>query len=343
MIRAQFAIPGDIQTPTGGYHYARRVMGETGAFGVTFDHLALPGQFPEPSQNEIAHAVARLSEVPADTPILLDGLAGGVLPAEAIAALSAPVIYLCHHPLADETGVDPTRRVVLRDGERSVMAASVRVVTTSHSTAANLAALYSVPHRKLVVAPPGTDPAERAHGSQSTPTILSVGSFTLRKGHDRLIEVLSGLKDLAWQLRIVGAVPNPAYRDAIESMITAHGLGDRVTILAPLSSEDLAREYQGADLFVLASYYEGFGMVFAEAVAHGLPVIGHRIGAVVEATLGTAELVPVGELAGPLERAIRSPAKRRAMADRSWQAATELCRWHDTARGIARAVQEVCE
>ncbi|MEM9099621.1 MAG: glycosyltransferase family 4 protein [Pseudomonadota bacterium] len=342
MTRAVFAIPGDLSTPTGGYRYARRVMEKSAAFDLTLDHLVLPGRFPNPSEAEIREALARLSAVPANTPILLDGLAGGTLPLQA-SMVAAPIVYLCHHPLADETGVDPVLASTLQAGEQAVLATCSRVITTSHSTAVTLASRYGVPHSKLSVAPPGTEPAARAVGSGDPwPTILSIGSFSQRKGHHLLIEALAGLSDLDWQLRIVGAVVDHAYRDEIGKMVESHGLSERVALLDPLETDALDLAYQSADIFALASVYEGFGMVFAEAVAHGLPVLGHRIGAVAEATLGTAELVPIGELQAPLRKVITSSAERQALADRSWAAAQNLTRWSDTARIIARTVKESC-
>ncbi len=107
MIRATFAVPGDLGAPTGGYVYARRLLAEAGGAGVELAHLALPGGFPDPSRGELAEAGRRLGALPAGRPVLIDGLALGVLPAQMLRALPGPVIALCHHPLALETGTAP--------------------------------------------------------------------------------------------------------------------------------------------------------------------------------------------------------------------------------------------
>ncbi len=107
MIRASFAVPGDLDAPTGGYGYARRLLAEAGGAGVELAHLALPDGFPQPSPGELAEAGRRLDALPAGRPVLIDGLALGVLPAELLRALPGPVIALCHHPLALETGIAP--------------------------------------------------------------------------------------------------------------------------------------------------------------------------------------------------------------------------------------------
>ncbi|MEM9370371.1 MAG: glycosyltransferase family 1 protein, partial [Pseudomonadota bacterium] len=68
MIKAQFAIPGELDTPTGGYGYARRVMEEIGALGIELEHLSLPGTYPLAATEEIREAALRLREVPSDVP-----------------------------------------------------------------------------------------------------------------------------------------------------------------------------------------------------------------------------------------------------------------------------------
>ena len=104
-----------------------------------------------------------------------------------------------------------------------------------------------------------------------------------RKGFDVLIAALATLADLPWHLTIAGdrsRDPDAAAR--LDADIARFKLGNRIVVLGTVSPERLAELYAGADLFVLASRFEGYGMAFAEAIAHGLPVIGTTAGAIPE-------------------------------------------------------------
>ena len=85
----------------------------------------------------------------------------------------------------------------------------------------------------------------------------------------------------------MAARPSPATARAIQAAaaqldadIESHGLAGRIEVLGALPDERIAALYAGADLFVLASRFEGYGMAFAEALAHGLPVVGTTAGAI---------------------------------------------------------------
>ena len=345
VIRATFAVPGDLGAPTGGYGYARRLLAEAGGAGVALTHLALPGGFPNPTRGELAQTGRRLGALPAGRPVLIDGLALGVLPAELLRALPGPVIALCHHPLALETGIAPAAARRRRASERAALAATARVIATSATTARTLAAEYAVPGARLTVACPGTDPAPRAAGSGGPGVaILSVGALTPRKGHDVLIAALAGLADLDWRLTIAGpADRDPAHARELAGLVGAAGLRDRVSLAGALDAGAIARAYDGADLFVLASRHEGFGMALTEAMAHGLAVVGAAAGAVPEATRGAAHLVQPGDpaaLRAALAPLIADAAARARLAETCWRAARGFARWPDTAARVAVALRE---
>jgi glycosyltransferase involved in cell wall biosynthesis len=173
--------------------------------------------------------------------------------------------------------------------------------------------------------------------------ILSIGSLTPRKGHDVLIAALAGLQDLDWQARIVGAPADPATAAALAAQIAAAGLADRIALVGAKS--DVAADYAEADIFALATLYEGYGMVFAEALARGLPIVGSRTGPVAELIPAAAgRLVPPGDVAGlraALEQMISDPAARTAAAQAAWQAGQALPRWPETATTVARVLEGV--
>ncbi|MEE8453752.1 MAG: glycosyltransferase family 4 protein [Limibaculum sp.] len=346
VIRATLAVPGDLGAPTGGYGYARRLLAEAGGAGVELTYLALPGGFPRPSPGELAETGRRLGALPAGCPVLIDGLALGVLAAELLRALPGPVIALCHHPLALETGTGRQAARRLRASERAALAACARVIATSATTAKTLTADFAVPEAHLTVACPGTDPAPRARGSGGPGVaILSVGSLTPRKGHDVLIAALVGLAHLDWRLTIAGpADRDPAHARELAGLIGAAGLQDRVALAGALDAGEIAQAYDRADLFALASRHEGFGMAYREAMAHGLAVVGCAAGAVPEATRGAAHLVEPGNpaaLRAALAPLIEDRVARARLADACWQAAQGFVRWPDTAAKVAAALREV--
>ena len=343
-MRASFAIPGDLATRTGGYGYARRLIAEAPGAGLELEVVRLPDVFPAADRAAITESLEMLDA--ARPPVLVDGLALGTLPADGLAGLAKPLVALCHHPLGLETGLAPDRAAALVASEREALAQCRRVITTSRTTAETLIAGFDVAGDRITVALPGTEPAPRAQGSDDgTVQILSVGSIVPRKGHRDLVAALAGLKAHGWYLDIAGSPDrDPAEAEALRDAITATGLGGRIKLVGELDDAALARAYGRADLFVLASHYEGFGMAFTEALARGLPVIGCDGGAVAEAVAtGGAVLVPPGDVAAlraALEPLIADGEARAALAAAAWEGARALPRWNDTAAAVAGALRE---
>lgn len=336
-MKAYFAVPGDLSTPSGGYGYARRLLRGAKDAGLDLAHVALPAGFPDPGAADQQETRRRLAEMPDTAPILLDALALAGWPGiEDLLERPGPLVLLCHHPLAMETGLSPERAAELERIEREALDRADAVVTTSHATADILRTRFGVPDAKLTVAPPGTDAAPRAPGAGGRGcAIVAVGSITPRKGHRRQVAALAGIQDADWTLRIVGPMPDPAEQAELQALIDRHDLGGRITLTGPLSMTAVQAAYQTADLFVLASEYEGFGMAFTEAMANGLPVLGLECAAVAEATRGAARLVSPEAFPAALEDLIRRPASRVALAERCWRAASDLPRWPDTVQTIA--------
>lgn len=344
--RAIFAVPGDPDTPTGGYGYDRRMASELRAAGWAIDVLRLPDGFPDPTPEALSQACALLRAQPEGVPLLVDGLALGAMPRiGSVLGPRRPLVALVHHPLAMETGLSQARATALRESERRALAAARRVVATSRATAAVLSAEYAVPTALITVVPPGTDPAARAVGSNGSPLrLLSVGTLVRRKGHDVLLDALARLQALSWHLTIVGdATRDPDTADALRAAVRRLGLAQRVALAGAVDWDRLQTHYSGADLFVLASRHEGYGMAFTEALARGLPVVGTRAGAIGEAIpAGAALLVPPDDaaaLAATLRALLTDPAARRDLADVAWRAAATLPRWPASAALLAQVLQ----
>jgi glycosyltransferase involved in cell wall biosynthesis len=340
-----FAVPGDLATPTGGFVYDRRMIAELERLGWNIDVINLGEGFPRPSQEQCKAAQERLLAVAAGRPIVIDGLAFGVLPEVALQLCPRhPLIALVHHPLALESGLSATQADEFRASERAALAAARRVVVTSTTTSRLLAADYGVPADHIIVACPGTDSSPAAHGNNDgIVRLLAVGAVVQRKGFDVLVAALATLLDLPWRLTIAGdRGRDPDATAQLDADITRCKLSDRIAVLGAVSPERLAELYAGADLFTLASRFEGYGMAFSEALAHGLPVIGTTAGAIPQTVAPGAGILVAPDdaaaLAVALRRAIENPAERRRMAAAARAASQALPSWQDSAKVFARAL-----
>jgi len=344
--RVAFAVPGDLATPTGGYAYDRRMIAELHKLGWQVDLVGLGDGFPRPSAAQKSFAAKALDAAAGAHPVIVDGLALGVLP-EAAAAVSAkrPLIALVHHPLALETGLAPADAATMRDSERSALRPAGAVIVTSEPTAKILAADYGVSRERITVARPGTDrSALPRSGGGAVVQLLSVGALVHRKGFDVLIAALATLGDLPWRLTIAGdRTRSPAVAAQVDADIAKHGLGRRIDVLGAVSDGRIEALYAEADVFVLASRFEGYGMAYAEALARGLPVIGTTGGATPETVPADAGmLVPPDDaaaLADALRRLIGERATRERLAAAARTAATALPTWQDSAKLFARAIE----
>lgn len=342
--RIVFAIPGDIDAPTGGYGYDRRLLREWREAGIAARHIALPGAFPFPTANDLEATEALLAQTAPDEVLLIDGLALGAFPEALAMRFQRRLVALVHHPLALETGLPSDRAAALHQSERLALGHARAVAVTSPATRGTLVADYAVPRARIAVAVPGTDQAPRAAGSggDTALQLLAVGSIIPRKGYDVLVSALATLADRHWFLTLAGSPDySPQTVADLRAQIHRAGLADRILLVGAVDSERLADLYDKSDLFVMPSLYEGYGMVLTEALARGLPIICTSSGAGADALPDDAALkVPPGDaaaLAKALARLIDAPAERHRRGEAAWTAASRLPRWRDTARIVAAA------
>ena len=346
--RFAFAVPGNLATPTGGYAYDRRMISELGQLGWQIDVVGLGDGFPLPSDTTRALAQARLFSIPKNRTVVIDGLALGALP-DAAAQLQArnAILAVIHHPLALETGLSLEQVEKLRASERDALAAVGGVIVTSVATQQLLVEDYAIPADHIFIVPPGSDPVPQAGGStDGVVRVLSVGAVVPRKGFDVLIAALTGLTDLPWRLTIVGdRTRDRQTAKQLEADISRHKLGDRIAVLGEVSPQHLATLYLEADVFALASRFEGYGMAFAEAIARGLPVIGTNAGAIPDTVPdGTGILVRPDDpaaFAEALRRIIEDPTERVRMSSAARVAAARLPTWPASARIFSHAIEAV--
>ena len=341
-------VPGPIDQQTGGYIYDRRMIEGLRGLGWRVDVHSVAGAFPAWDAAARARMAAVLAQLPDGARVVIDGLALGGVPAPVRAERERlRVLALVHHPLADETGLGASRQARLAALEREALAASAGVLVTSAFTARRLEA-YGVAAGRVRAVRPGTDPARLAAGPApgDPPRLLSVGSVTPRKGQRVLVEALARLAALPWRCVCAGSLErDPGYAAAAAAFAREAGVADRLRFTGECRAGELDHLYHRASLFVLPSYYEGYGMALADALARGLPVVSTTGGAIphtVPADAGV--LVPPGDeaaLAGALRRLLVEPggAERRAtLAAAARRHARELPDWPEAARRFAEAI-----
>jgi glycosyltransferase involved in cell wall biosynthesis len=344
--RVFFAVPGTLANPTGGYAYDRRIIEGLRALGWQADVLDLGDGFPFPSADARASALSCLAALPTGRPIVIDGLALGALP-EVATQLRAShrLISLVHHPLALETGLSLDAAVALRLSESRALACVRRVIVTSAFTARLIVSDYGVPIDRVTIVRPGADRVAQATTNFKTPiALLAVGAVVPRKGYDILLAAVARLLDLQWRLTIVGDLGRDADAAAgLAADIERFNLADRVTVAGAVPAERLATLYASADIFVLASRFEGYGMAFAEAIAHGVPLVGTTAGAIPETVPESAGLLAPPEDIGAFSTAVRwlieDSAERHRLAASARATAAMLPTWERSAEAFCRAIE----
>ncbi|HEX5048489.1 MAG TPA: glycosyltransferase family 4 protein [Gammaproteobacteria bacterium] len=361
-------MPGDPDTPTGGYIYDRQILAGLAKLGWRTAVHSLDGSFPRPTPSALRDARAQFAAIPDGRTVVIDGLAlaglDRVLDDE---ARRLGLVALIHHPLALETGIDPESVRLLEAAERSALARVARVIVTSRWTARALGAYGVAPERVRVVEPgvdrrrpaPPRPPERRSRaraGGRRAPKaaaarpdgvhLLCVATLTQRKGHAVLFDALAELRDRRWHLVCAGSITrDPETTAALERQILRLSLGNRISLLGDVDHETLERYYERADLFVLPSYLEGFGMALAEAVARGVPVVSTRAGAIPETVPAAASvLVAPGDsraLAKALAPLLDDSAELAALAAHARSAAASMPTWRGAAEKFAAALDGV--
>lgn len=351
MTAAVFAIPGSLDAPTGGYGYAREVIAHLREDGIEVEILNLPETFPRPETDQLRTIVRDLGQVRSQALLIIDGLALGTYPAAMIRALGRPVVGLVHHPLGYETALEPETAAWLIANEKAVLGACSRVIASSPFTRNVLVDEFEVFPERIIVAPPGTErvadePYRGKRQASSAVRLLSVGSVVPRKGHDVLVKALGRLRRRYWELDIVGSRSmDPAYDREVREQIIQRDLEDRIRLRGEVDTEQLRALYRNAEIFVLATRYEGYGMAFAEAMSHGLPVVGTNAGNVPMLVPEEAGyLVPVDDdaaLADALGRLMEDRTLRMRLGKGGFEHAKTLPTWRESAATIGRLIREL--
>jgi glycosyltransferase involved in cell wall biosynthesis len=311
MSAVHLIVPEGIDDPTrpsGGNTYDRRVAQELAALGWTVHE----------------HDVSALARIPDGAVVLLDGLIASPAPDLLVPhARRLRQVILMHMPLGDAR-------------ERAVLEAATAVITTSDWTRRRLGELHGLTDR-VHVAEPGVDAATLAPGTATGEALLCVAAVTPKKGHDVLLDALATVTDLSWRCTCVGSL----VRDPEWAASVLCRAGDRVRFPGPRTGAELDHAYAAADLLVLPSHAETYGMVVTEALARGVPVLATDVGGVTEALGHAGLLVPAGDPAalGAALRAWLTDAELRTRLRRAArERRAELRGWDATAADVAAAL-----
>ncbi len=348
-----FVVPGDIDDPgsvSGGNVYDRRVLAGLAALGVRVREIPVAGTWPRPDAPAKAALARTLARAAEGATVVLDGLIACCAPEIVVPeAKRLRLVVLVHLPLADEVGLAPLEAAALAAAERLVLTAVTAVVVTSPWAAGRLVREHGLDPGKVRVVAPGVDPAPRAPGTADGRRLLCVASLSPRKGHDILIAALAGLLDMEWTCACVGPDGRDrAHAKSVRRLARERGLGNRVRFTGPRTGEALNAEYAAADLLVLPSRAQTYGMVVTEALARATPVLASAVGGVPGALGGTPDGVP-GLLVPPddadaLAKALRLWLERSDLRRHLRRAAARrrdaLPDWRRTAREMATALAE---
>lgn len=259
-MRLRLVVPADVAAPTGGNVYDLALADALRSGGDEVEVLRCPAP-------GLADALRR----PWDGPTLVDGLLACPQPQ---AVTAASVAVLVHMPLGLESGLSRAEADRLDRRERRALHAAVRVVATSAWSARYLERHHGL--GEVVVARPGVEPAPVVAGS-NPPLFVQLAALLPHKDQLGVVAALAGLTDLPWRARLAGPADRDlGYARAVREAVAAAGLGDRVEIPGTMSRESA---WAGADLALLPSRVESFGMVVTEAIARGVPAVVSEGGA----------------------------------------------------------------
>ncbi len=257
-----------------------------------------------------------------------------------------------------ETGdSEPQNRI---DAESDVIACSDIITANSVVELHELVRHYGADPRRIEIVPPGVDHAFFSPGSRrgarqalglgDEPVLLFVGRIQPLKGVDVAVEALSRLRDPRARMLIVGGssgTEGDNHAAEVRDLITDRGLDHRITMVPPQPHHVLSTYYRAADVTIVPSRSESFGLVALESAACGTPVVASDVG-------GLRTLVDHGrtglrvpgrdpdDFAEAVERIIGDPTFAERLSERAAEAATAYT-WTSMAARLRRVYADLSE
>ncbi|MDR6438065.1 glycosyltransferase involved in cell wall biosynthesis [Paenarthrobacter nicotinovorans] len=329
-MRIRFLVPGNVRHGSGGNKYNAKLAEHLTVLGADVETLKVDGGWPVGSPADKQRFAEALD---GGTTVIADGLVASGAPEEVAGAVGkgTKVWILSHMALADHGEL-----------EAKALTAATGIICPSSHSAAELEARHGP--QTIIIATPGADKANAAQGSQP-PRIVAVAALLPNKSQTLLVESLASLQDLEWEAALIGSEnADPAYAAEVRAAVEHYRLEDRISITGELSGNALEDQWHQADLSVLVSRSESFGMVVTESLAHGVPVIVRQGTGAVEALGQTGagaalELTQEGALADSLRSWLSDPGLQQSWRNNAIQAREHLPGWDTTAATVLRALQ----
>ena len=335
-----FVVPGRLDQLTGGYLYDRHIVEGLRADGRGVRVIELGACDP----------AAALASLAVGTVTVIDGLGlPGLADAIPSEAQRLRLVAFVHGPVAKETDLSSAGAEQAAAIEAATLSRVRGVICPSRSTAAALAS-YGIAAGRIAIVPPGTAQPNAPVPPRLGPVraLLCVANLVPHKGHATLIEAMAQIRDLEWNLLSIGSGErDPDTAQEVRRMISAARLDRRITLAGERAPQAVGAAYRAADLFVLPSFHEGYGMVYAEAMAHGLPIVATTAGAIPETVPREAGLlVAPGDpeaLAQAVRLLIAQPAIATRLAAGSRAAGSRLPDWRETTESWQRELDRLAE
>ena len=323
----RFLVPGNVRHGSGGNKYNAKLAEHLTALGASVETVTVDGDWPVGSPADRQRFAQALD---GGTTVIADGLVASGAPEEIAGAVKAGTkVWILSHMALVEHG----------DLESKALAAATGIICPSVHSAAELQAKHG--SLDIAVATPGAEPADLSAGSQPK-HIVAVAALLPNKDQAHLVEALSQIKDLPWTAALIGSEEaDPAYAAEVRAAVERHGLKDRIRVTGELTGTPLEEQWHQADLSVLLSHSESFGMVVTESLAHGVPVLVRQGTGAVEALGGTgagAAWDPREALADTLRSWLTDVQIQGSWHENAILARDNLSGWDNTAAIVLKAV-----
>ena len=347
-MRVAFVTVGDTSRLTGGYLYHARVLAGLQECGLDVEEIVASGASPT-EQEEAASRHGSLFDPRGFDVVVVDALARIVCAPHLDRWCEAcPVVGMVHE-LPSVAAPSPATATRDRELEEPLLRVDRLIAVSDHGS--SILQERGVPAGRIRVVPPGFDrlscanvDADQAVYDGALVRALCVAQWIPRKGVLDLVLAWTARERPGAMLELIGETDaEPAYAACVRSAI-ADAPDVSITVSGPVDDAALGAAYAAADLFVLPSWYEGYGIVYAEALAHGLPIIACDVGPV-PGLVGAeaATLLPPGEigaLSGALDLLLEDPALRSRMSAAARRRANYLPRWKDTVAAFRQVLEE---